>query len=127
MNWIQLTFIIARSLVRSQTELAAENLTPRQQLAVLQRQSKRPKLKKRDRIFWCWLSRFWSNWKSVLVIVQPETVVRWHRQGFKLYWRWKSKPKKIGRPQVCREIRNLVHRMCQENPTWGAPRIHSEL
>ena len=59
--------------------------------------------------------------------MQPDTVVRWHKQGFKLYWRWKSKPKKIGRPQVWREIRDLVRQMCQENPTWGAPRIHSEL
>jgi transposase InsO family protein len=127
MDWIQLIFIVARSIVRNQTELAAENLAIRQQLAVLQRQSKRPKLKNRERIFWVWLSRFWSNWKSVLVIVQPDTVVRWHRQGFKLYWRWKSKSKKTGRPQVWREIRELVRLMCLENPTWGAPRIHSEL
>jgi len=127
MNWIQLIFIVARSFVMDQTELAAENLAFRQQLAVLERQSKRPKMKKRDRSFWVWLARFWSNWKSVLVVVQPDTVVRWHRQGFKLYWRWKSKPKKIGRPQVWREIRDLVRRMCLENPTWGAPRIHSEL
>ena len=85
MNWIQLFFIIARSLVHDQTELAIENLALRQQLAVLQRQSKRTKLKKHDRIFWVWLARFWSNWKSVLVIVQPDTVVRWHKQVFKLY------------------------------------------
>ena len=79
MDCIQLIFIIARSLIRDQTELAAENLALRQQLAILERQSKRPKLKKRDRIFWVWLSKFWPRWRSILVIVQPETVVRWHR------------------------------------------------
>ena len=63
----------------------------------------------------------------MLIIVQPETVVRWHRQGFRLYWRWKSRANKPGRPQVWREIRDLVRQMCRENSTWGAPRIHSEL
>jgi putative transposase len=63
----------------------------------------------------------------VLVIVQPETVVRWHHLGFKLYWRWKSRTSRIGRPKIEREIRELIQRMCRENPTWGAPRIHSEL
>jgi hypothetical protein len=79
-----------------------------------------------DRVLLCWLSRLWSNWRSALLIVQPETIVRWHRQGFRLYWRWKSR-KKQGRPLVDREIRDLIRRMCQENPTWGAPRILSEL
>ncbi len=120
-------FIVPRSLLRSQAELAAENLALRQQLAILEHKSKRPRLRKRDRIFWTWLSRLWSNWRSVLVIVQPATVVRWHGQGFKLYWRWKSRAKKLGRPPIWREIRNLVRRMCCENPTWGAPRIYSEL
>ncbi len=118
---------IIRVTFTNQVELAAENLALRQQLAALHRASKRPRLKKRDRIFWVWLSHIWSHWRSVLVIVQPSTVVGWHRQGFKLYWRWKSKPKKIGRPQIWREIRDLIRRMCRENPLWGAPRIHSEL
>ena len=127
MNSVQLIFVFIRSLIRSQSELAAENLALRQQLAILEHKSKRPRLRKRDRIFWTWLSRLWSNWRSVLVIVQPATVVRWHGQGFKLYWRWKSRAKKPGRPPIWREIRNLVRRMCRENPTWGAPRIYSEL
>ena len=120
-------FVFLRSLMRTRTELASENLALRQQLAVLRRQSKRPRLKKRDRVFWVWFSRLFRNWRSILVIVQPETVIRWHRQGFRLYWRWKSRAKKPGRPQVWREIRDLVWQMRCENPIWGAPRIHSEL
>ena len=115
------------SLMRTRTELAAENLALRQQLAALHRQSKRPRLKKRDRIFWVWFSRLFRNWRAVLVIVQPATVIRWHQQGFKLYWRWKSRAKKPGRPQIWREIRDLVRQMCSENATWGVPRIHSEI
>ncbi len=115
------------SLMRTRTELAAENLALRQQLAALHRQSKRPRLKKRDRIFWVWFSRLFGNWRSILVIVQPDTVIRWHQQGFKLYWRWKSRAKKPGRPQIWREIRDLVRQMCSENATWGVPRIHSEI
>ena len=108
-----------RALMRTRTELAAENLALRQQLAVLHRQSKRPRLRKRDRVFWVWFSRLSRNWRSILVIVQPDTVIRWHRPGFKLYWRWRSRAKKPGRPQVWREIRDLVRQMCRENPTWA--------
>jgi len=73
------------------------------------------------------LRRWWPDWKSALVIVQPETVVRWHRQGFRLYWRFKSKGRQPGRPKIEPEIRALIRQMLQENPTWGAPRIQSEL
>lgn len=106
--------------------LVAENLALRQQLIVLQRSVKRPQLRQSDRIFWSWLSRLWPGCRSALVIVQPETVVRWHREGFRLYWRWKCR-KRAGRPPVSREIRDLIRRMASENPTWGAPRILSEL
>lgn len=98
MGWIRILLLFIRGILRGRAELTAENLALRQQLAVLERRSKRPRLRKRDRIFWVWLSCFWSNWCSVLVIVQPETVVRWHQQGFKLYWRWKSRSRKPGRP-----------------------------
>ncbi len=127
MGSVQLIFVFLRSVLRSRTALAAENLALRQQLAIMKEKAKRPKLRPRDRVFWVWVSKLWSNWRSVLVIVQPATVVRWHHQGFKLYWRWKSRAKKPGRPPIRREIRDLVRRMCRENPTWGAPRIHSEL
>ena len=81
MGWVQLVFIFLSSLVRCRAELAAENLALRQQLAILKEKVKLPRLHPRDRIFWVWLSKFWPSWRSVLVIVQPATVVRWHRQG----------------------------------------------
>jgi transposase InsO family protein len=107
--------------------LAVENLALRQQLTICKQSVKRPKLHPRDRVFWVWLSRLWPNWRSALAIVQPETVIRWHRQGFRLYWRWKSRTGKVGRPCIDREIRDLIRRMSRENSTWGAPRILSEL
>ncbi|HKD91057.1 MAG TPA: helix-turn-helix domain-containing protein, partial [Terriglobales bacterium] len=79
-----------------------------------------------DRFFWATLRRFWSRWADVLLIVQPETVVGWHRAGFRLYWRWRSRPRG-GRPRITREVRDLIGRLAKENPDWGAPRIHAEL
>ena len=126
MGILRMLLAFLRALLASRAALAAENLALRQQLIVLQRSAKRTKFRKRDRIFWSLLSRLWSGWRSALLIVQPDTVTRWHRQGFRLYWRWRSR-KKQGRPLVDREIRDLIHRMCRQNPTWGAPRIVSEL
>ena len=118
--------LFVRAMFASRVTIAAENLTLRHQLGVLQRSAKRPQLRRRDRIFWALLSRFWSDWRSSLMIVKPETVLRWHRDGFKLYWRWKSRGQ-VGRPKIDAEVRSLIRRMCRENATWGAPRIHSEL
>ena len=115
-----------RTVFLPRAALAAENLALRQQLAVFQVSAKRPKLRKRDRVFWAWLSRLWADWRSCLMIVKPETVIGWHRQGFRLYWRWKSR-KKPGRPKTEAEVRQLIRRMSLENPLWGAPRIQSEL
>ena len=114
------------SLFKSRSTLAAENLALRQQLATLRLSGKRPTFTWSDRLFWVLLSKIWSRWKEVLCIVQPETVVRWHRDGFKLYWTWKSR-RRVGRPKVSAEIRELIKRMNKENPLWGAPRIHGEL
>jgi transposase InsO family protein len=102
-----------------------ENLALRQQLAVLRRSVKRPRLRPRDRIFWVFLKRLCEDWRSHLILVKPETVVGWHRRGFKLFWRWKSG--KGGRPRISREVIDLIHRMARENSTWGAPRVQSEL
>ena len=110
-----------------ESKIAVENLALRQQLAILHQNIARPRIRKRDRIFWVWLSNLWSNWRSALIIVKPDTVIRWHRKVFRLYWRWKSKKIKNGRPKIEQEIRDLIHRMCRENPTWGAPRIQAEL
>jgi hypothetical protein len=80
-----------------------------------------------DRIFWIILQQLWSGWKQALIIVEPETVVRWHRTGFKLYWGWISrKPIRAGRKPTSKELRELIFRMVVENPTWGAPRIHGD-
>ena len=124
---LKLLVSLAGLLFRSRTGLLAENMALRHQLSVLQRTARRPRLKARDRIFWVWLSRIWPDWRSALVIVKPETVITWHRQGFKLYWRWKSRAGKPGRPRVDPEIRELIRRMSRENPLWGAPRIVDEL
>ncbi|MCP3888388.1 MAG: helix-turn-helix domain-containing protein [Desulfobulbaceae bacterium] len=113
------------SKFRITSNLAAENLALRQQLAVMKPMNRRPKIQMMDRLFWVLLSRIWAPWRKSLVIVSPDTVVRWHRKGFKLFWKFKSKGP--GRPQVSREIRDLVRRMAKANPSWGAPRIHGEL
>ena len=107
--------------------LHTEILALRQQVAVLKRKRPRPSLRKADRVFWVILSCLWPGWRHALVIVRPETVIGWHRKGFRLFWTWKSRRGKPGRPPVSREIRYLVRRMSRENTRWGAPRIHGEL
>ena len=126
MNGILGLGIWIRGFLLGRASAATEILALRQQLAVLGRQSKRPRLQDRDRLFWIALKRFWPGWRNALLIVQPDTVVRWHRAGFRYYWRWKSRPKG-GRQPIDRELRALIRRICRENPTWGAPRIQSEL
>ena len=117
-----------RAAARPRADLVLENLALRQQVAVLEEKHPRPKLSGADRLFWALLRRVWSRWTDVLEIVQPATVVRWHRAGFRAFWRWKSRPKRPpGRPRIDVEVRRLITRMARENPTWGAPRIHSEL
>ena len=113
--------------VVARCSLALENVALRQQLAVLERSGKRPKLRQRDRVFWVLLSALWPDWRSALMIVKPDTVLGWRRRGFRLCWCWKSRSRKPGRPRINEEIRRLIRRMCCENPTWGAPRIESEL
>ena len=127
MGLIRILMLFIRGVLQDRTELAAENLALRQQLAILQQKSKTPRLRRRDRIFWALLSRIWADWRSALLIVQPDTVVRWHRQGFRLYWRWKSRTGKVGRPRIEAEVRDLIRRMSRENPLWGTPRIQAEL
>ncbi len=127
---ISLTTLLATlsSIFRSRAALELENVALRHQIGVLQRSArKRPRLTPGDRLLWVWLSRIWSDWRLALVIVKPETVVAWHRAGFRLFWTWKVRRGQPGRPVICREIRDLIRKMCRENPGWGAPRIHGEL
>src|SRR5215831_10146133 len=107
-----------RAVLTGSAAIALENLALRHQLVVLQRSVRRPRLSRGDRILWVWLSRVWVGWRSSLAIVQPATVLAWHRQGFQLYWRWKSGPYGVGRPKVDSEIRHLIQRMARENPSW---------
>jgi putative transposase len=116
-----------RAVLFGSAAIALENLALRHQLLVLQRSVVRPRLSRWDRVFWVWLSRVWASWRSNLVIVQPATVLAWHRQGFRLYWRWKSRAKPVGRPRLAPELRQLIRRMARENPTWGRRRIRAEL
>jgi hypothetical protein len=127
MGFTRLIFVFLRAFLLPRTALVAENLALRQQIIVLQRSVKRPRLRKRDRVFWVWLSRIWADWRLCLMIVKPERVVCWHRGGFRLYWRWESRTNRRGRPVAAAEIRQLIQRMARENPTWGAPRIQAEL
>jgi hypothetical protein len=125
-RWARILIGALRSSVRTHRELALENLALRQQVAVWKARQPRPQLTATDRIFWVVLSRLWKNWRGSLQVVRPETVVRWHRHGFRRYWAWKSR-RRHGRPAIGRELRDLIRRMSRANPLWGAPRIHGEL
>ena len=114
-------------LFRSRASLEAEILALRQQINVLQRlKPKRATLSWLDRLARGWICRLFPNACGALAIVRPETVLRWHRAGFRAYWRWKSK-RRLGRPAVSIEIRRLIREISIANPLWGAPRIHGEL
>ena len=116
------------SIFRSRAALQLENLALRHQIGVLQRSvRKRPKLTPLDRLLWVWLFAVWSDWRSALAIVHPETVIAWHRAGCRWFWTWKVRHGQPGRPVISRELRDLIRKMCRENPCWGAPRIHGEL
>jgi transposase InsO family protein len=117
---------LVRALAADRARRALENVVLRQQLNVLKRSVKRVRLNDGDRLFWVLIHRMFRGWKEHLVLVKPETVIRWHRQGFRYYWRWKSRANR-GRPAVDPEIIALMRRMSAENALWGAPRIRSEL
>ncbi|MBZ5671951.1 MAG: integrase core domain-containing protein [Acidobacteriia bacterium] len=115
-------------LLRARRSRLLENLALRRQLAVLMRRHPKPRTGLLDKLFWVAVRRFWFGWKQSLIVVTPETVVRWHRAGFRLYWRLISRARtQVGRRQTSPEVRELIFRMVVENPTWGAPRIHGEL
>ena len=112
--------------VRSRASLELELVALRHQVTVLRRQRPgRPRLFSTDRLLWTWLYRMWPQVLDAMVLVKPATVVQWHRKGFRLYWRRRSRH--LGRPKMSREIRDLIRTMSQANPLWGAPRIHGEL
>jgi type II secretory pathway pseudopilin PulG len=124
-----LYFVLAvlASPLKSRLRLEAENAALRHQLMVLRRRLRgRVRLTNHDRWFFVQVYRWFPSILSVLIVIQPETLVRWHRAGFRSYWRWKSRSSR-GRPQIDAELRMLIRRISMDNPLWGAPRIHGEL
>ena len=125
---LRLLFGLFQRFFCSRRNLLLENLALRQQLLIWQRRKPRPKLARFDRLFWVFSRRLWSRSREALIIVTPQTVVRWHRAGFKMYWSWISRHRiLLGRKRLSKDLRDLIFRMVTENPTWGAPRIHGEL
>ncbi|PYX53940.1 MAG: integrase, partial [Acidobacteria bacterium] len=116
------------SAFSSREDLILENLALRQQRLVMHAKRPRRRLTALHKLFWVTLRKVWSGWTKPLVLVTPRTVVSWHRAGFRLYWTWVSRARRVGGGRrVSREIRTLIFRMVAENPMWGAPRIHGEL
>ena len=114
-------------LFKSRCRLEAENLFLRHQLSIaLRRTPLRVRLRGSDRALLVWMTRLWTSLLGAAQVVQPETILRWHRAGFEAFWRWKSR-KRAGRPKIDRGLRDLIRRMSKENPVWGASRIHGEL
>jgi putative transposase len=127
---LEMIVVVVRALAlacRGHHELVLENLALRQQLNVLRRTDKRPHLRRRDRLFWIVLAKTWRHWRAALVLVQPDTVVRWYREWLRRRWRRRSARAGSGRPTTNVAIRTLVKQMATANPLWGAPRIHGEL
>ncbi len=109
-------WMLTRSRPSRERELLLEIAALRQQLALYQRTRPKPGFQPGDRWLWAWVSRCWSGWKEACVLVKPETVIRWHRAGYRLFWRWKSRPKG-GRPKVAPEVIALIRKLALENPT----------
>ncbi len=112
---------------RARRDLMLENVALRQHFAFYALQSRRPLSRDGDRRFWSLLARTWSGWRSALVIVEPDTVVHWHRAARRGYWTWRSRARCPGRPRISTELRELMVRIATENPRWGALRIQGEL
>jgi putative transposase len=112
---------------RSRRQLALEYLALRHQLEALQRTAPRPRLKTTDRALWVWISRSLGDWTRSLAIVQPETIIGWHRLEWRLYWRWNIWRRWPGRPIIEAEVSDAIHRLSVESPLWGASRVHGEL
>jgi len=125
--WLVLLSRLAVAMWQRRRDLVLENLALRHQLLVLHRAAKPPRLLGPDRALWVWLARWWQGWRTHLWIVQPETVIRRHRAGFRLFWKWKSRALRGGRRPIHGEVVSLIRQMSRANPLWGAPRIHGEL
>ncbi len=127
MSILRLVATFLLSLFKSQRQLVLENLALRQQITMLRQSVNRPCATPTDKLFWIFFSRYVDGWRTTLHALHPDTVVRWHRHGFRLYWRWKSRGSKPGRPAIDTALRKLIRDMQATNIGWGAPRIHGEL
>jgi putative transposase len=126
---LQLLFMLACGFVvgfRSRRDLVLENLVLRHQLQVALRTNPTPRLNRRDRVLWVWIDRLWPASRRHLLIVRPETVLRWHRKGWRLYWTWRSRGR-IGRPRLPAEVKDLIAQISRDNRLWGTERIRGEL
>ena len=124
---LQALGMFVADLFKSRSRLEAENLFLRHQLTIAMRRAPpRLRLRGSDRALLIGMTRLWPNLRGMTQVVQPETILRWHRAGFKVFWRWKSR-NRAGRPKIDRGLRDLIRRMSRENPLWGASRIHGEL
>ena len=126
-QFIKLFLETVRNSLCSTNQLVLENLALHHQLMVYQRNHKKLRLNNADRAIWILFSKILLRWKDILVIVKLKTVIRWHRKGFQLYWRWKSRGKGSGRNRIDPVIIKQIKNVCAANPLWGAPRIHGEL
>src|ERR1019366_4118491 len=125
--WLTLPLRLAAAILKSRRSLLLENLALRHQLLVLTRNPSRPRLNFLDRAFWAWLSRSWSGWRIRLQFVQPDTVIRWHREGFRLFWKWKSRRTKAGRKTIAPDPIAPIRDRTRANPLRGPPRTHRQL
>jgi len=124
---LPLILSIVAAVFKDRADLVAENIALRHQLSCFIHRESRPRLRPADRVFWVLLSRFWGGWTNSLIVVKPATVLAWHRQGFRLFWRWKSRKRGPGRQRISAEVRKRILEMAEMNVGWGAPRIHGEL
>ena len=127
MRFLILAVTFLGSLFKSRRRLVLENLALRQQVTMLRQSVRRPRATVADKLFWILISRYVDGWRTVLHGLHPDTIVRWQRQGFRFYWRWKSRGPKPGRPAIDAGLRTLIQEMQAINMGWGAPRIHGEL
>jgi len=123
---IQFILMLITTSVRSRLYLQAENAALRNQLSLYRESGQRPRIMPADRLLWCFIARFWAGWRAGVYFVQPRTVTTWQKKRFRDYWRALSQSAKPGRPRVSRELRQLIGRMWEANPTWGSPKIVAE-
>ena len=124
---IQFLLTLVTTSVRSRLSKQTENAALRNQLYLYRRSGQRPSIRPADRLLWCFIAKFWAGWRAALYFVQPRTVTTWQKKRFRDYWRALSQSTKTGRPRISPELRKLIGRMWEANPTWGSPKIVAEL